>query len=261
MIWKILPVKKLAVFSIEGKIGNNTNSILYILEKLRKNPRIKGIILKINSPGGNASSGELIYKSIKRLSLEKTVVAYFQEIATSVGYEIACPAKKIVAPERCLVGSIGVITTKISLKKLFEKIGINLFYITSGIHKDMFEPHRDLTAREKEIIQNISDEIYESFVSNVAEDRKIPIEKVKKIATGEVFTGKKAKDLNLIDENGNLEDAIKIASELTGVPMKRTLYFATRKSFLQILIQKVVYRFISETYEAVMYTIDSNLYI
>jgi len=261
MIWKILPVKKLAVFSIDGKIGPNTNSILYILEKLRRNPRIKGIILKINSPGGNASSGELIYKSIKRLSLEKTVIAYFQEIGTSVGYEIACPAKKIVAPERCLVGSIGVITTKISLKKLFEKIVINLFYVTSGIHKDMFEPHRDLTIREKEILQNISDEIYESFVSHVAEDRKIPIDEVRKIATGEAFTGKKAKDLNLIDENGDIEDAIKIASELTGVPMKRTIYFITRRSLLQTLIQRFIYQFLSETYKAVMYTIDIDFYM
>jgi protease-4 len=128
-------------------------------------------------------------------------------------------------------------------------MGIRLRFIKSGEHKDMFGFHRDLTKEEEKMTQKLSDEIYDTFISRIAENRKIPIEKVRKIADGEVFSGKKAKEIGLIDENGDLTDAINIASKLCKVPKNRIVHLSPRKPLLQRLLSPIISEFFNSIFD------------
>ncbi len=189
-----------------------------IIEELRRaegSPSVKAIVLRVNSPGGGVVASDEIYRAL--LEIEKPVVVSMSEVAASGGYYISCGADEIVANPTTLTGSIGVIGASPNLEGLLDKIGIEVTVIKSGDMKDSLGPYREPTEEELEYYQRIIDEAYAQFVGIVAEGRDLPLEEVREIADGRVYTGLQALELGLVDQLGNFPEAIDLAAELGGI--------------------------------------------
>ncbi|MBP8708288.1 MAG: signal peptide peptidase SppA, partial [Caldisericia bacterium] len=173
------------------------------------------LIISINSPGGSVEPTQEIYNSIERFKEKsgKKVYVWMKEVAASGGYYLSCGADKIVAMPTTLTGSIGVIMNLVNSEELLKKIGVSLYTIKSGKYKDMGSISRPLTNEERAIFQNIIDESYNQFLKVVSEGRNIPLDQLKNLAQGQVFTGIKAKEVGLIDEIGDLEDTIALVKK------------------------------------------------
>ena len=177
---------------------------------------VKAIILDINSPGGSVGAVQEIYSQILRVRQEKHIpfVALFDDVAASGGYYIASACDQIVAHPGTLTGSIGVIFSVSNLEGLFGKIGYKMESIKSGKHKDMGSPARPLTAEERAILQGVINDAYEQFVAAVAAGRRLPVDQVKPLADGRIYTGSQALKLKLVDAIGDSEDAVALAAKL-----------------------------------------------
>jgi len=187
------------------------------LRRAEKDSMVKAVVLRIESPGGSAASSQEIANEI-RCFKEKTgkpVVVSMGGVAASGGYYISVYADKIVASPATLTGSIGVISEFIYIEGLLEKLGLEMEIIKAGKHKDMGV--YPLTDEQRQIMQAITDDLYEQFVSAVAEGRNLPPETVRKLATGQLYTGGQALKLGLVDELGGQDRAIELAAELAGV--------------------------------------------
>jgi len=208
--------QKVAVVRIEGPIVDSKETIEEIKGYL-KNSSVKAIVLRVDSPGGAVAPSQEIYEEVKRASKQKKVVASMGTVAASGGYYISSPATKVFANPGTLTGSIGVIMEIPNIEGLMDKIGVKTEVIKSGKHKDMASIFRKMKEEDRRILQGVIEDVHEQFISAVAEGRRLPIEKVREIADGRVFTGKQAKEIGLVDELGNLEDAIKEAARLSGI--------------------------------------------
>lgn len=204
---------KVAIVNVKGIIFES-KSIIDEIKQYRKNPSIRAIVLRVDSPGGAVVPSQEIYEEIKRTVKSKPVVVSMGSIAASGGYYISCPATKIIANPGTLTGSIGVLIEIPNIKGLLDKIGVKTEVIKSGKYKDITSPLKPLRSDEREILQKLTENIHEQFVKAVTEGRKIPLENVKKIADGRAFTGVEAKQLGLVDEIGDLEHAVRIAAQL-----------------------------------------------
>lgn len=200
-----------------GGLGNPEH-IIKKLRKFKKNPDIKAILLRINSPGGSVASVQEIFNEIMAIRKSgKIVVASMADVAASGGYYIAAAADKIVANPGTITGSIGVIMETGNFQELFKKIGVKLVVIKSGKHKDSGSPHRPLTAEERKIFQSLIDDAYQQFIEAIIEGRKMDKEKLLRLATGRVFTGSQALKAGLIDALGGKVEAIKLAARLADI--------------------------------------------
>lgn len=204
---------KVAVVSIKGVIIDSSSTIEE-LKQYRKNSAIKAIILRVDSPGGAVVPSQEIYEEIKRTTKVKPVVVSMGSVAASGGYYISCPATKIIANPGTLTGSIGVLMELPNIKGLLDKIGVKSEIVKSGKYKDITSPFKPLQQDEREVLQKLIDDVHEQFIKAVSEGRKIPLENIKRIADGRVFTGIKAKELGLVDEIGDFDYAIKVAAQL-----------------------------------------------
>ena len=148
-----------------------------------------------------------------------------ESLAASGGYFISAKADKIVALPATLTGSIGVISQVPNLSGLYEKLGIKMEVFTSGEYKDMYAGVRELTPEERELMQEMSDQLYDQFVRLVAESRDLSEEEVRALATGQLYTGEQAKELGLVDELGGLDTAIDLAANLAGVKGPTVEYY------------------------------------
>ncbi|HXK70067.1 MAG: signal peptide peptidase SppA [Caldisericia bacterium] len=202
------------------------------------------LIISINSPGGSVEPTQEIYNSIERFKEKsgKKVYVWMKEVAASGGYYLSCGADKIVAMPTTLTGSIGVIMNLVNSEELLKKIGVSLYTIKSGKYKDMGSISRPLTNEERAIFQNIIDESYNQFLKVVSEGRNIPLDQLKNLAQGQVFTGIKAKEVGLIDEIGDLEDTIALVKKdlnLKGEP--KIITHKRRVSFFSLLENVIPY--------------------
>lgn len=184
-----------------------------ILKKAAEDGTIKAAVLRVNSPGGSVAASQQIANYIK--AFPKPLVVSMGDMAASGGYYISAPARGIVALPGTLTGSIGVISQVIDLEGFYEMLGIKTETIKSGRHKDMLS--RQMTPEERELMQTLSDNIYEQFIADVAEGRNLDPNKVRDLATGQVYTGTQALELGLIDRLGGIDEAVKWAGELAGV--------------------------------------------
>lgn len=226
---------KVALVNVKGVIVES-KTVIDEIKQYRKDPAVRAIILRVDSPGGAVVPSQEIYEEIKRTISVKPVVVSMGSVAASGGYYISCPATKIIANPGTLTGSIGVLIEIPNIKGLLDKIGVRAEIIKSGKYKDITSPFKPLQNDEREILQKLIDDVHEQFIKAVAEGRKIPVEKVKKIADGRVFTGLKAKELGLVDEIGDLDYAIKVAAQLGKI--KGEPEIVTKKSKLLIEILK-----------------------
>lgn len=183
------------------------------LEKAESNPAIKAAVVRVNSPGGSVAASQQIAAAVEDFS--KPLVISMGDMAASGGYYISAPADGIVAQPGTLTGSIGVISQVIDTGGLYEKLGLKVETIKSGRHKDMLS--REMTAAERELMQALSDELYDQFVSDVARGRELDKKKVLKLATGQVYTGTQALEAGLIDRLGGIEEAVAWAGEMAGL--------------------------------------------
>jgi protease-4 len=202
------------------------------------------LIISINSPGGSVEPTQEIYNSIERFKEKsgKKVYVWMKEVAASGGYYLSCGADKIVAMPTTLTGSIGVIMNLVNSEELLKKIGVSFYTIKSGKYKDMGSISRPLTNEERAIFQNIIDESYNQFLKVVSEGRNNPLDQLKNLAQGQVFTGIKAKEVGLIDEIGDLEDTIALVKKdlnLKGEP--KIITHKRRVSFFSLLENVIPY--------------------
>ena len=189
------------------------------IEQLADTKGVKAIVLDINSPGGSVGAVQEIYSRIERVKKEKHIpfVALFGDVAASGGYYLASACDKIVAHPGSLTGSIGVIFEVSNLEGLFAKIGYKMDPIKSGKHKDIGSPGRAMTPEERNILQTLIDDAYGQFVAAVAEGRKLPVDAVKTLADGRIYSGNQALANHLVDQLGDSEDALMLAARMGGI--------------------------------------------
>lgn len=211
--------EKIALVKVEGPILSSLETIEE-LKNYRENRDIRAIVLRVDSPGGAVAPSQEIYEEIKKTVKEKPIVVSMGAVAASGGYYISAPASRIIANPGTLTGSIGVIMEIPNIKGLMDKIGIKTEVIKSGRYKDLASIFKEMEPEQRRIIQSVLDDVHEQFIKAVADGRKIPIEELRKIADGRIFTGSQALNLGLVDELGNIEDAVKKAAELAGIKGK-----------------------------------------
>ena len=196
----------------------------------KKDRGIKGIILRIDSPGGGVGASQEIYKEVLKTRKEKKVVVSMGSVAASGGYYIAAAGDKIMANPGTITGSIGVIMEFYQFKELAEKIGVGLEVIKSGEFKDVGSSYREPTEREKELLTSFVKNIHEQFINAVSTGRNLSVEKVREIADGRILSGEMAKDLGLIDHLGNFQDAVDLTKSLVGIEGDANLVFPQKPS-------------------------------
>ncbi len=217
MLQKNLPIgERVALIRVEGMIVDSKDTI-YEIKEYVKDPLIKAIVLRIDSPGGAVAPAQEIYEEIKKAVAKKKVIASMGSIAASGGYYIASPATKIIANPGTLTGSIGVIMEIPNLEGLMSKLGIKTEVVKSGEKKDMASVFRGIKKEERAILQKVLDNVHDQFITAVAEGRKMPYEDVKQLADGRIFTGEQALKVGLVDKLGNIEDAVQVAADLSGI--------------------------------------------
>jgi protease-4 len=214
---KSMPIgDRIALIHIEGLITDSKETMEELKEYV-KNPAIKAIVLRIDSPGGAVAPAQEIYEEVRKAAAKKKVLVSMGSVAASGGYYIASPATRIIANPGTLTGSIGVIMEIPNIEGLMNKLGIKTEVVKSGRHKDIASIFRGIGEEERVILQGVLDNVHEQFIKAVAEGRKMLPEDVKKIADGRVFTGEQALKIGLIDELGNLEDTVQAAAKLSGI--------------------------------------------
>ena len=223
--------EKVGVVEIKGIISDSRTTLKQ-LDDFRDDPSIKAIVLRINSPGGAVGPSQEILREVEKIRSKKKVVASLGTLAASGGYYIACGADLIMANKGTATGSIGVIMEFTNVEGLTKKIGLDFFILKSGRYKDVGSPFRPMTPEEKEYMQHLLDNIYQQFLSDVARNRKIPLEKLRPLAEGRIYTGEEARQLGLVDVFGNLEDAIEKAGRLGGIRGKVEAAYPPKESTL-----------------------------
>ncbi|MDM5211322.1 signal peptide peptidase SppA [Peribacillus sp. NJ4] len=211
----------IAVFDVEGTIQDTGEASLLssttynhraFMDKLKmaeENDDIKGIILRVNSPGGGVvESAEIHDKILDIKKVKKPVYVSMGSVAASGGYYISAPADKIYASPETMTGSLGVIMQGYNYEKLAKKYGVEFETIKSGPHKDIMSPTREMTGDEREILQDMIDNSYDQFVKIIADGRGMTEKEVREIADGRIYDGRQAKENHLIDDFGHLDDVI-----------------------------------------------------
>lgn len=200
-----------------AQAGYHHRVMLQMLDKAAEDDTVKGVILRVNSPGGGVVESAEIHKKVKALTeKEKPVYVSMGSMAASGGYYISAPATKIYASPTTLTGSLGVIMETINYSQLAENIGIDFEVVKSGPHKDIGSGARDMTKKEREILQSMVDNAYNDFVNVIAEGRSMSEEQVKNIADGRIYDGRQAKEVGLVDELGDLDETIQALKEEIG---------------------------------------------
>ncbi len=244
-----LGLGNVALIKINGLITTDENSLIFsedissssdIVENLKdaeKNTQIKAVILEINSPGGSAVASEEIAKQISNMS--KPVIAVIRDVGASGAYWAASASDRIVASPVSITGSIGVTASYLEFTGLMEKYGVEYEEITAGEYKDMGSPFRNLTEEEKGMLKDYLEETRKYFVENVAANRKMSYEYIDGLATGQIYLGKEAWELGLIDSLGGREEAERILREEYGMEKINYYEYKEEGRFLKSLSQAV----------------------
>ncbi|MBD3314806.1 MAG: signal peptide peptidase SppA [Chitinivibrionales bacterium] len=189
------------------------------LREFFDDPTVRGVIVRVNSPGGAVAPSQEIYAEIKRYrDGGKPLVVSMGNVAASGGYYIASPAHKIFANPGTLTGSIGVILQFPKFQGLMDKLGIEMETIKSGKFKDVANPHRRITAQERALLQGLLDDTHEQFLGDVAVVRPVDIDSLRTIADGRILNGRQAREVGLIDTLGTFQEALAYLRDHLGLP-------------------------------------------
>jgi protease-4 len=226
-----------AVVEIHGVIGTRIREPAYsrIFDSIGRSKRYGALLLDIESPGGSATGSDLLYHSLKKVAERKPVVAYVRGVGASGGYYLCCAASKVVALPTALVGSVGVIYLRPILEQLLGKMGVEFSVFKGGRLKDMSGFWRSPTTEESDKFQGLITEMYDNFVSVVAQGRSMEESKVRELATGEVYTARRGQELGLVDELGDFQQALGLAAQL-GNTRPRPRWIRPRRSLSERLM-------------------------
>jgi protease-4 len=241
---------KIAIVEIKGVI-TQSSGIIEEIDQFQEDEGVKAIILRIDSPGGGVGPAQEIHREILKVKSKKKVVTSMGSVAASGGYYIACASDRIIANPGTITGSIGVVMEFTNIEELFKKIGIKGVVVKSGEHKDIGSPFREMTPEEKKILQEVIDNVHQQFIQAVAKGRKMDQAKVVEIADGRILSGEQAKQIGLVDELGNLQDAIDVTAKLVGIEGKPNLLYPKRRLSLWDLL-------VRETTSAILDTLSEK---
>ncbi|MCL4485978.1 MAG: signal peptide peptidase SppA [Nitrospirae bacterium] len=231
---------EIGVVRISGVILSSRRPIRQI-RSLARDPRIKAIVLRINSPGGAVVPSQDIYEEVLKVRKKgKPVIASIGTVGASGAYYIASACDKILASSGSLTGSIGVIMELAEFQDLMKKIGVQSEVMKSGALKDAGSPFRPMTPEERAYLQSVLDEMHQQFIQDVAEGRHISVAVLKPLADGRVFTGRSAISNHLVDQLGDYQDAVAEATKMahiSGSPVIRTFH---EKSFLDKMVSSQI---------------------
>lgn len=222
---------KIAVIYASGDIGMSFggkfidgDELSKEIRKVRQDSTYKAIVLRVDSPGGTVFDSETIWREVKMASDQKTLVVSFGDVAASGGYYMSCPADKILASPNTITGSIGIFGTIPNIGELLnDKLGITTDVVKTNKNSDLLTLTRPMTDYERQMMQANIEEGYNTFVSHVADGRRMTTAQVDSIGQGRVWSGENAKEIGLIDDFGGLKDAITLAAEIEGLENYRTV--------------------------------------
>ncbi len=219
-----------------GPIGGGQHNAeqLELIRRLRINRRVRAVVLDIDSPGGGATASDNLFHALHRLAAQKPLVAAITGTGASGAYLAAVAADTIVAAPTSVVGSIGVINVAPRVPRLLERLGVDVSEHTAGRLKGMGAPWRPESEPEASKEQQLVDDIYDVFVDRVAQGRNLANDQVRELATGEVWLGSQSVDLGLVDQIGDLEDAVELAAAKAAIPAKFAIAHLPRPLFRRI---------------------------
>jgi protease-4 len=225
-------------YSIEGVTGEE-GMVGDIKEELRvaeNDNNVKGILLVIDSPGGEVTASDNIYRAVARARDSKPVVVSMGSLAASGGYYVAMGGEYVMASESTITGSIGVIMQAINYRKLLDKVGLEILTVKSGRFKDLLNGARENNPEEVKLVQDLIMESYDQFVGIVAKERNMDVDELKDgLADGRVYSGRQAKEEGLIDGLGYFEDAVEKTKELAKIKEAKLVKYTAPVSLRRLL--------------------------
>lgn len=263
--------KKIAVVHVHGTIGGRQSrvdpmlgmmmgheTVVKELQRVQRDEGISAVVFRVDSPGGEALASDLIGRAVQRLAADKPVVVSMVDVAASGGYDIAYRASRLVADPMTITGSIGSISGKMNVAGFYEKLGITWDGVVRGPNASLWSPLRNFSEAERKRFEKNHWDSFNLWLEDVALERKIPLDDLKKIAMGRVWTGRQAKQNGLIDELGGLDRAVEAAKELADIPQDEKVtivHYPRKKSLVQIIaggggaraaLRWTLYRFIRQ---------------
>lgn len=207
----------LGYLELEGTIIDS-RAFIRELRSVERNPLVKGLLIRVDSPGGAVTPAHEIYREIRRVrDSGKPVVVSMGTLAASGGYYVSCAADVIVANPGTLTGSIGVIMEFPIVRGLMDKLGLDVGVIKSDKHKDIGSPFRKMTESDRALLQGVVSDVHRQFMELVSSERDIPVDSLKTLADGRILTGRQAQACGLVDTLGTFEDAKRICADLCGI--------------------------------------------
>ena len=229
---------QIAVVSLEGAIRPAlARRLVPLLRRVERSEAIAALVLRVNSPGGDPLSSDLIRHAVSRVAAEKPVVSSFADVAASGGYYAGMAATEILAEPATLTGSIGVVLASVELDELLDKLGVHFDAVQRGQHARIHDLTRRRTAEERALLKRQLSRVYQSFVSRVAEARGRSEAEIERIADGRVWTGTQALEHGLVDGLGGLEEAIERARVLADRPEARVVHLNAERPPLERLFR------------------------
>jgi len=237
---------RIAVLYAEGTIvgdegdGITAKNILKQIKEIKKDDQVKAVVFRVNSPGGSADASEEIWHGVKDMQAKGLpVVVSMSDLAASGGYYISCAADYIYAEPTTLTGSIGIFGTIPNVKKLRDKIGLDMDEVGTHRHSAMESSMlmNGMNSEEQAMMQAMIERGYDLFTSRCAEGRKMTQDDIKKIAEGRVWLGKDALEIGLVDSLGNIDDAIAKAAQLAGIESYDINYYPEKKDPMEQMLK------------------------
>ncbi len=220
---------RIGIVEIEGVISGS-KEVMEDIIKFKEDPSIRGVILRINSPGGGVGPTQEIFREVVKLKKKKTVYVSMGTSCASGGYYIASAGHKLYANPSTITGSIGVIMQLMIVEDVLKKIGLKSNTIKAGEFKDTGTPFREMTPAERAYMEGVVKSIYEQFLKDISTERKMSLEVVRKLAEGRVYTGTQAKEVGLVDGLGNFYDTVDALKTTLNIKGKPSLVY-TEKPF------------------------------
>ena len=226
------------LIEVKGMILDSKETIRQLRYFLKQNS-VKAVVLRVDSPGGIVAPSQEIYAEVKKFAAKKKIIVSMGSLAASGGYYISAPATMIYANPGTITASIGVILKLSNIESLMDKIGIKSHTLKTGKFKDSGSPLREFSAEDRAMLQAVIDNTHQQFVKAVAEGRKLPIEDVRKIADGRIFSGEQAQEHKLVDRLGTLQDAIEEAGRQAGISGDPELLLPPKKkiNYVDLLVE------------------------
>ncbi len=245
--------EKIGVVEIEGVITDSKDAVEDIV-RFRKDSSIRGVVVRINSPGGSVAPTQEIFREVQKLKEKKRVYISMGSVCASGGYYIASAGEKVFANPSTITGSIGVIMEQPVVEDLLKKIGVQTNTLKAGDLKDAGTPFRKMAESERLYFNALLQEIHLQFIKDVAAARKLSVDVASKLSDGRVYTGNQAKNQGLVDALGSFYDTVDSLKEALGIKGDVTLVYGKRPfSFLKMLVgslsREIASRLLSEPFQ------------